>query len=54
MKKTLKNIGVQKGKKSVDYFEYARQNPEKGKIISYAEAIKKILDVKAQKLKKVV
>jgi len=37
-----------------NYFEYARQNPEKGKIISYAEAVKKILDVKAQKLKKVV
>jgi hypothetical protein len=52
MKNTSKNIGVQTSKESIDYFEYARQNPEKGKVISHAEAMRKIMDAKAQKLRK--
>ncbi|MBI3220785.1 MAG: hypothetical protein HYZ44_14820 [Bacteroidetes bacterium] len=52
MKKTSKNIGVQTSNKAMDYFEYARKNPGKGKIISHSEAIIKVIEAKARKLKK--
>jgi hypothetical protein len=34
-----------------NYFEYARQNPAKGKVINHSEAIRKMKDAKAQKFK---
>ncbi|MBS1553999.1 MAG: hypothetical protein JSU09_03650 [Bacteroidetes bacterium] len=53
MKKMSSNTGVRASdKKNPDYFEYARQNPDKGKVISHGEAIGKILHLKSEKLKK--
>ncbi len=52
MKKTLKDSGVPIKTEKFDYFEYVRNNPNKGKRISMEEFHQMIEEARAEKLKK--
>ncbi len=52
MKKMLKDSSAVNENQKFDYFEYVRNNPDKGKRISTEEAHRIIREAHAEKLKK--
>ena len=52
MKKTLQSSGATNKRDKFDYFEYAKNNPDKGRVLTYAEFLKMIEGSRIEKMKK--
>jgi hypothetical protein len=48
----LQSSGVINKGKKFDYFQYMKENSDKGRALTHSEFLKKIEDARAEKLKK--